>query len=86
MNVVTPIRPPVPADEVAATLRRIADGIDAGEHGVVTTCVVVTGHTTSRPAGDGQVEHSSDFTTFVCGPRADIYTTRGLLLTAASPT
>lgn len=84
MSVVTPIRKPFAPDDVPATLRRIADEIAAGDHGLVTTCLVVTGHTEERPADDGGKLQRDAFELFGCGPRCDIFTVRGLLLTVAT--
>ena len=81
---VVPIRQPVGAENIPATLRRIADHLETGEHGLVTTCLVVTGHTTDRPAEDGQIMQAGTFDLFGLGPRTDIFTVRGLLLTAAT--
>lgn len=84
MSVVTPIRPAAPASDIVQTLRTIADEIESGKHGVITTCLVATGHTTDRPGAPGEVEHQNDFELFAMGPRTDIYTVRGLLLTVAT--
>lgn len=75
---------PFAPDDIPATLRRIADEIEAGEHGLKTTCLVVLGHTEERPLEDGDKLQSDEFTVFGCGPRCDAFTTRGLLLTAAT--
>lgn len=82
----------IPADDIVAGLRRLADTIEAGEVEdipVVTTAAVVLGHTSqSKEAGEngeeGQVIHKSYFALYGFGPRCDTYTIRGLLATAAS--
>lgn len=84
MTSIVPIRAEFPPDnDIAGTLRNIADGIERGEYGIITTCVVVTGHTSDRPFPDGKVQQNR-FEIFGAGPRCDIYTVRGLLLTAAT--
>lgn len=73
-----------PCADAAATLRRIADDIEAGEHGdwPVTTAVLVIGHTDAEvPEGDVRVQRSY-WHTYGAGPRCDVYTVRGLLMTA----
>lgn len=84
MSDVIPIRKPFAPDEIPATLRRIADDIEAGEFGVRTTCIVVLGHSTEEVVENGDKHQSDNFEVFGCGPRCDIFTTRGLLLTAAT--
>lgn len=81
---VAPIRKPFAPDDIPATLRAIADDIEAGKFGVRSTCLVILGHTSDRPAPDGGKLQWDDFDIFGCGPRCDIFTTRGLLLTAAT--
>jgi hypothetical protein len=84
MNVV-PITKPQPFNDVTATLRRIADEIDASEHGdwPVTTCVVVIGHSDSEtPRGDDEVAHRYYWQSYGIGPRHDSFTCKGLLMTA----
>lgn len=81
---VTPIKKPFAPDDIPATLRTIAAEIEAGKFGVKTTCLVVLGHTSERPADDGEKIQRDDWELFGCGPRCDIFTTRGLLLTAAT--
>jgi hypothetical protein len=84
MSNITPIRKPFAPDEIPATLRRIADDIEAGEFGLRTTCVVVLGHTDERLMDNGDKLQSDDFDVFGAGPRCDTFTVRGLLLTAAT--
>lgn len=69
---------------MVSTLRRIADEIEAGDYGLMTTCLVVLGHTEERVVDNGDKEQRSDFELFGCGPRCDSFTTKGLLLTAAT--
>jgi hypothetical protein len=77
------IQKPFAPDDIIEGLRKLADRIEAGEYGLRTTCLVVLGHTEDKPAPDGKV-HASDFEMFGYGPRCDTFTTRGLLLTAAT--
>lgn len=84
MSNIVPISKPFAPDDIPATLRRIADQIEAGDFGLRTTCLVVLGHTDERPADDGGKIQGNDFELFGCGPRCDAFTTRGLLLTAAT--
>lgn len=75
---------PKPCADVSATLRRIADQVDAGEHGdwPVTTCVVLLGHTDAEvPTENGDLTQASYWTTFGAGPRCDSFTVRGLMAT-----
>lgn len=81
---VEPIRKPFAAEDIPATLRRIADDIEAGKHGLKTTAVVVLGHTEQRPREDGLILQGDTFDIFGAGPRTDFFTIRGLLLTAAT--
>jgi hypothetical protein len=83
-DVVTPIRKPFAPDDIPSTLRRIADEVEKDEHGLVTTCLVVMGHTEERPAADGEKLQSNRYKLYGCGPRCDSFTTRGLLLTVAT--
>lgn len=84
MSEIALIRPEFPPDkDIPGTLRNIANQIEAGEFGVITTCLVVTGHTSDRPADCGKMQQDR-FELFGCGPRCDAFTTRGLLLTAAT--
>lgn len=74
---------PFEPDDISSTLRRIADEFEAGEYGLMTTCLVVMGHTGDRP-GDGAKLISERHELFGCGPRCDMFTVRGLLLTVAT--
>lgn len=72
---------PQPCADVVATLRRVADTIEAGEHGdwPVTTAIVVLGHSDAEvPDGDDRLQRNY-WTTYGAGPRADSFTMRGLL-------
>jgi hypothetical protein len=84
LNVVQ-LHQPKPLSDVVATLRRIADEIEAGEHGdwPVTTCVVVIGHSDSEvPVGDDTVNHRYFWQSYGIGPRHDVFTCKGLLAQA----
>lgn len=75
-----------PCEDVVATLRRIADDIENGEHGdwPVSTAVVVIGHSDSEVNdGENRIQRSY-WRTFGAGPRADSFTVRGLLMTVIS--
>lgn len=67
-----------PCNDVAATLRRIADEIEAQTEWPVTTCVVLTGHTNSEvPGPDGTMMQENFWHTYGAGPRCDTYTAAG---------
>jgi hypothetical protein len=73
-----------PAQEVVPTLRRIIDQIEDGDYGTVTTACVCIGHTSEKPVPGQPIRAMhSDFFTFAAGPRVDMFTVRGLLLTCA---
>lgn len=81
---VVQLHKPHAVNDVTATLRRIADQIEAGEHGdwPVTTCVVLLGHTDGEvPQGEALVQQTY-WSTYGAGPRTDIFTVRGLLASA----
>lgn len=84
MNAVVQLHQPRAIDDVPATLRRIADEIEAGElDWPVTTAVVLLGHTDSeRPASDGVLMQNNYWSTYGAGPRCDTFTVRGLMATA----
>lgn len=84
MSNITPIRKPFAPDDIPQTLRRIADDIEKGEFGLMTTCVVVLGHTEQRQEPDGSMLQRADYELFGCGPRCDTFTVRGLLMTATA--
>lgn len=70
-----------PAADVPATLRRLADSIEAGELSwPVTTAVIVLGHCDSEvPVGNGELRQEAFWSTYGAGPRTDVFTVRGLL-------
>jgi hypothetical protein len=82
-NIVS-IQKPFAPDDIVAGLRKLADKIEAGDYDLRTTCLVVLGHTEDRTEETGDKAHCSDFELFGYGPRCDTFTTRGLLLTAAT--
>ena len=84
MAEITPIQKPFAPDDIPRTLRRIADEIEAGEFGIITTCLVGLGHTSERPEKDGIKMQRERHELFGCGPRCDAFTVRGLLLTLAT--
>lgn len=75
-----------PVNDVAASLRRLADEIEAGDHGdwPITTCVVLLGHTDSesRPDEEGWCWQRVHWDTRGYGTRTDNFTVRGLMATA----
>lgn len=73
-----------PAQDIASTLRLIADQVEAGEYGLITTAVVCIGHTEDRPGDDGERLLRDTYELFGAGPRSDVFTVRGLLLTCAT--
>lgn len=81
MSVVA-LHKPRPCEEVPATLRRIADEIDSGEYDwPITTAVLILGHTDAElPNGDGDLTQRNYWETYGMGPRADVFTVRGLLM------
>lgn len=71
-----------PADDIPATLRQIADDIETGKvenMDIVTTCVVILGHTRDETDRDGTTLHWFDRELFACGPRRDAFTVAGLM-------
>lgn len=86
MSNVVELKKPFGPDDIAPTLRRIADGFEKGEYGLMTTCLVVMGHTGERPRDDGVKIQNERYELFGCGPRCDMFTARGLLLTVATQT
>lgn len=83
MSVVS-LYPGKPADDVAATLRRIADEVEGGEFSwPVTTACLILGYTDAeiRMGGDLLAEQSY-WTTYAMGPRTDNFTVRGLVSSA----
>lgn len=73
-----------PTSDIPATLRRIADDIEAGKiwDNPVTTCVVLLGHTGPERCVEGVMHEKSSWATFGFGPRHDTFTVRGLLASA----
>lgn len=70
-----------PTEDIAATLRLIADGVEKGKYGLPTTMVMVLGHTSQKVLENGETEHCQEHHTFSAGPRDDLFTVRGLLYT-----
>lgn len=85
MTNIVPIAKPFQPDDIAPTLRRIADDVEKGEYGLMTTCLIVMGHTDHKdePGGGPRMQRER-YELFGCGPRCDAFTTRGLLLTVAT--
>lgn len=81
---ISPIKKPFAPDDIVAILRRTADRLEAGELGLMTTCAIVLGHTTEGTVKDGIRFDGMDYKLFGAGPRSDLFTMRGLLLTAAT--
>jgi hypothetical protein len=75
-----------PAQQVIPTLRTIIDQIERGDYDTVTTACVCIGHTYEHedPERPGIRAMKSNFFTFAAGPRVDMFTVRGLLLTCAN--
>lgn len=75
-----------PAQQVVPTLRTIINQIERGDYDTVTTACVCIGHTYEHPDPDrpGIRAMKSNFFTFAAGPRVDMFTVRGLLLTCAN--
>lgn len=84
MSNIVPISKPFAPDDIPSTLRRIADEFEKDEYGLMTTCLVVLGHTEDKPAEDGGKLQRERHELFGCGPRCDAFTIRGLLLTVAT--
>jgi hypothetical protein len=82
-NKIVQLRQERPIDNVSASLRRLADEIEKGEHGKwpVTTCAVLLGHTDSpsNPDADGWQYSDYHFDTRGYGPRNDPFTVCGLM-------
>ena len=86
MSAVLQLHKPAPCEDVVSTLRRIADDIEAGDHGdwPVSTAVVVLGHSDAEFNNGTDRIQQSYWTTYGAGPRADSFTVRGLLSTVIS--
>jgi hypothetical protein len=85
-NIVSLHKPPMQEDIIRG-LRNLADkleqeGAEAYDMPVVSTVVVVMGHSEVKPAEDGDLAHTTWLETFAWGPRCDIFTMRGLLVSA----
>jgi hypothetical protein len=76
------LRPAKTTDNVAATLRTIADDIDAGFDWPITTAVLVLSTESERPDGDDHHTVFTDWRTYSMGPRNGIIATRGVLSSA----
>jgi hypothetical protein len=91
-NKVVSLHKGIPADDIPAGLRRLADTIEAGmvdDMPVITTAVVVLGHSADkleagRPGEEGEVAHQSSWAMYGFGPRCDTFTIRGLLATSVT--
>jgi hypothetical protein len=77
------LRPDKGANDIGRALRAIADDVDAGVYGMLTTCAVVIGHTYEREnPGTDYSAVAERWTSFGIGPRHDPFTIKGLLITA----
>lgn len=71
-----------PCSDVTATLRRIADEIEAGDiPWPVTTAIVVLAHRDEKPTGESSFLEHEQWQTYGFGPRCDTFTCRGVLAT-----
>ena len=70
-----------PCEDLIETLRSIADDLEkgSGPDWPVTTAVLVLGHSARKPAGEDEVMEETRWRTYGIGPRADVFTCRGLL-------
>lgn len=80
LNVIE-LHPAAPLEDIAATLRRIADDYERGEYGLITTAVLCLAHNTEKTA-DGLVHSDPVLDVFAFGPRSDYFTTAGVLAKA----
>lgn len=80
LNVVE-LHPAAPLEDVAATLRHIADEFERGEYGLITTAVLCLAHNTEKSI-DGYVESDPSLEVFAFGPRSDYFTAAGVLAKA----
>jgi hypothetical protein len=82
---VVELRPKAPCEDIVATLRVIADDIEAGRHDAgswpATTAILILGHASERPDGPDVTLAKYHWHTHGFGPRNDIFTCRGLLAT-----
>ena len=81
MSNLTVMRPPRPADDIVSALRAIADDLENGQYGLMTTAVVVLGHT-EEDYRTGEVGETIQV--HGLGPRHDPFTVRGLLAAATA--
>lgn len=82
MKLVEPIRPSRPADCIVTGLRNIIELIESGELGLLTSAVVVVGHTGEDPGPDANTSVLTEqVQVFGLGPRHDAFTVRGLMMT-----
>lgn len=73
------------ADRIASALRRIADDLENGKFGLMTTGVVVLGHTGEQECpGKDYTMPFERYTLFGLGPRHDSFTIRGLMMAAVA--
>lgn len=73
---------PTPTHDIPTILRNLADSVEKGEvegMDVVTTCVVLLGHSRDVVREDGSVDRFFDREQFTAGPRCDALTVAGLL-------
>ncbi len=87
MTSVVPIRPTGGgADDIPTALRDIAQRVENGEYDLVTTAALVLGHTTEQPGKPGYTISSEHVEVFGIGPRHDVFTVRGLLMSGLMET
>ena len=73
-----------PQTDIVKGLRNLADLIETKSDdvpAVISTCVVILGHTEKKLLDNNEIEHSSIWDRWCWGPRNDIFTIRGLLAT-----
>jgi hypothetical protein len=71
MSNIVELKKPFAPDDIAATLRRIADDYEKGEYGLITTCLVAMGHTEHKDDPDGGPRLQRDrYELFGCGMRS----------------
>ncbi len=80
LNVIK-LHPAAPLEDVAATLRRIADEYERGKYGLATTAVLCLAHNTEKSVGD-LIESEPKIEVFAFGPRSDYFPTSGVLAKA----
>ena len=63
-------------------LRLIADDIEHGEYDFpISTCVVLLAHADNEHEQDGIMVEPYYYESHACGPRADVFTVRGVVST-----